>query len=287
MSILTAFIALGGLTLLLALLLVVANKKLYVYEDPRIDQVDNMLPHANCGACGFPGCRPFAEALVAQKTAPSKCTVNTEEGKQAIAAYLGVASGAEEKRVARLACGGGDNVAYRNAQYRGMTSCQASALVAGGDKDCTWGCLGLGDCAVSCTFGAIEMDANGLPRVNEDKCTACGDCVDACPKGLFSIELAENRLWINCKSKKEGDEVLTACQVGCTACGKCVMDAAGLIHMQDNLPVIDYQKGQLTQEPMQRCPTGAIVWLDKEKGIVKGEGAKKIIRKEALGNHCS
>ena len=103
MSVLGAIAALGGLTLLLAIILIIANKKLYVYEDPRIDTVEDMLPHANCGACGYPGCRPFAEALVLQKALPGKCSVSSDEGRQAIAEYLGVALGGEEKQVARLA----------------------------------------------------------------------------------------------------------------------------------------------------------------------------------------
>ena len=115
MSIVIALIALGSLTLILALMLIVANLKLYVYEDPRIDVVEDMLPHANCGACGYPGCRPFAEALVSGESLPGKCTVSSDEGRAAIAEYLGVALGAEEKQVARLACAGGINVALNRA----------------------------------------------------------------------------------------------------------------------------------------------------------------------------
>jgi electron transport complex protein RnfB len=134
MTIVIALAALGGLTLLLATMLIVANKKLYVYEDPRIDQVEDMLPHANCGACGYPGCRPFAEALVSGKALPGKCTVSSEEGRMKIADFLGVSLGAEEKQVARLACAGGTNVAINRAQYQGLDSCKAAALVSGGGK---------------------------------------------------------------------------------------------------------------------------------------------------------
>ena len=166
MTILIALAALGSLTLILALMLVTANKKLYVYEDPRIDSVDDMLPHANCGACGYPGCRPFAEALVAGETLPGKCTVSSEEGRAAIADFLGVALGAEEKQVARLACAGGTNVALNRANYQGISSCQAAALVSGGGKGCFWGCLGHGDCETVCDFDAITMNEVGLPVVD-------------------------------------------------------------------------------------------------------------------------
>ncbi len=280
--VLTAVAALGGLTLVLASLLVLANRKLHVEEDPRIDAVEEMLPHANCGACGFPGCRPFAEALVAGDALPGKCTVSAEAGRARIAAYLGVDVGAEEKRVARLACAGGSNVARHRARYDGLSTCAAAAQVAGGGKSCFWGCLGLADCAVACDFDAIHMDPHDLPVVNEEKCTACGDCVDACPKDLFSLHPVSRRLWVACRSLEAGDGVLEDCEVACTACGRCAMDAPGLIEMRDNLPVVDYARPHGTRVPIERCPTGAIVWLDPLHGAVKGAAAKKIIRKGAL-----
>jgi Na+-translocating ferredoxin:NAD+ oxidoreductase subunit B len=279
-SIIIPILALGFLTLTLAGLIAVASKKLYVFEDPRIDQVEEMLPHANCGACGFPGCRPFAEALVSGAVLPGKCSVSSDEGKAAIASFLGVALGAEEKRVARLACNGGMNVAVNQAYYKGVSSCQAATLISGGGKACSWGCLGYGDCEVVCDFDAISMNEFGIPVVDVQKCTACGDCVEACPKGLFSIQPISHRLWVACKSLEAGDEVLDVCDVGCTACGKCAMDAEdNMITMVKNLPVINYTKNHKTQDPIQRCPTGAIVWLDDKEGLIKGKEAKKIIRK--------
>ena len=280
MSIFIPILTLGLLTLALAGLIAIANKKLYVYEDPRIDQVEDMLPHANCGACGFPGCRPFAEALVSGQVLPGKCSVSSDDGRAAIASFLGVALGAEEKRVARLACNGGINVAINQAYYKGVSTCQAATLISGGGKACSWGCLGYGDCEVVCDFDAISMNEFGIPVVDVEKCTACGDCVEACPKGLFSIHPISHRLWVACKSLEAGDEVLDVCDVGCTACGKCVMDAEdNMITMVKNLPVINYSKNHKTQDPIQRCPTGAIVWLDDKDGIIKGKEAKKIIRK--------
>lgn len=279
MTIITALIALGSLTLLLVLMLIWANKKLYVYEDPRIDDVEDMLPHANCGACGFPGCRPFAEALVGGSVLPGKCTVSSDEGRQAIANFLGVSLGSEEKQVARLACAGGTNVAMNRAKYQGLESCQGAALVSGGGKGCFWGCLGHGDCEVVCDFDAIKMDPFSLPVVDLDKCTACGDCVEVCPKDLFSLQPVSHQLWVACKNLEKGDDILEECQVGCTACGKCAMDAGELISMVHNLPVIDYSKGHQALDPIQRCPTGAIVWLDEKMGVIKGKESKKIIRK--------
>ncbi len=281
MSVVIAVLALGGLTLLLAIMLVVANRKLYVYEDPRIDVVEDLLPHANCGACGFPGCRPFAEALVAGEILPGKCTVSSEEGRESIASYLGVSAGGEEKQVARLACAGGINVARNKANYKGIETCRAASLVSGGGKGCFWGCLGIGDCMEVCDFDAIHMDEHALPVVDVDKCTACGDCVEICPKDLFSLEAVSHQLWVACKNLEMGDEILEDCEVACTACGRCAMDAPGdLIVMKDHLPVINYSEKQL-MDPIQRCPTGAIVWLDKKLGTIKGRESKKIVRKGA------
>lgn len=278
MVMLTAVGALGGLTLLLASLLVVANRKLYVAEDPRIDIVEEMLPHANCGACGYPGCRPFAEALVQGESLPGKCTVSSEDGRVQIANFLGVDVGSQEKLVARLACAGGSNVARNHARYDGLQTCAAAAQVSGGGKGCFWGCIGLADCEASCDFDAIRMDEHDLPVVDLDKCTACGDCVVACPKDLFSLQPVSRQLWVNCRSLAAGDEILEDCEVACTACGRCAMDAPGVISMQNNLPVVDYGRNHRTQDPIQRCPTGAIVWLDQIQGVVKGPAAHKVIR---------
>ena len=181
-----------------------------------------------------------------------------------------------------LAGAGGTNVARNHARYHGLKSCRGAAQVAGGGKGCFWGCLGLGDCDEVCDFDAIRMDEHSVPVVDELLCTACGDCVEVCPKDLFSLQPVSRRLWVACKSLEEGDELLEDCEVACTACGRCAMDAPGLITMQNNLPVIDYDRKHDTQVPIQRCPTGAIVWIDPKAGVLKGPAATKIIRRGPL-----
>ncbi|HRI87180.1 MAG TPA: (Fe-S)-binding protein [Candidatus Hydrogenedentes bacterium] len=282
--VLLAGVLMAGLGGLLALSLAIASRWLYVFEDPRIDVVEGMLPGANCGACGSAGCRAFAEATIAGAATPAKCSVSSREGVEAIASYLGIAAGSEERRVARLACAGGSNVAWMRARYQGMKSCRGAALVSGGGKGCAWGCLGLGDCERVCDFNAITMNEHGLPVVNESKCTACGDCVEICPKDLFSIHPVSHRLWVACKSLQAGEEAEAECEVACTGCGRCEADAApGLIKMVSNLAVVNYSKSALaTREPIRRCPTGAIVWLDEILGPVKGEEARHISRKSPL-----
>lgn len=273
--------ALGGA---LAVLLAIASRRLYVYEDPRIDEVEEMLPHSNCGACGTPGCRPFAEMLIKGEVEPGQCTVNSADANQEIADYLGVDVGNIEKQVARLACAGGVHVARTRARYQGMKSCRAASLVSGGGKGCTWGCLGLGDCEVVCDFDAITMNRHSLPVVDAAKCTACGDCVEVCPKALFSLQPVSRHLWVACKNQQPGDEAELECEVACTACARCAADAPeGLISMQNELAVIDYSKNALASRlAIERCPTGAIVWLDDKTGPQRGRDAKKVVRQEAL-----
>ena len=273
----------GGLGFLLAAVLAFANRKLHVAEDPRIEEVEGMLPATNCGACGCPGCRAFAESCVGGESNPAQCTVSSREMVAFIADYLGVEVGDEEKKVARLACAGGSHVARMKAEYAGMKTCRAAVTVGGGGKACSWGCLGLADCEVSCDFDAIHMDRHGLPVVDEDKCVACNDCVEACPLNLFSLEPVSHKLWVACKSLAEGDEALEDCDVACTGCARCSADAPdGLIKIVNNLAVVDYSKNLLaTPLAIQRCPTGSIVWLEDQK-ITKGAAAKKIIRKSAL-----
>ncbi len=268
----------SALALAIASLLLLASRWFHVVEDPRIERVEQMLPHTNCGACGYPGCHAFAEALVAGAAMPSQCTVSSDSEHHRIASFLGVDVGQQQRRVARLACAGGNNVARHQAHYQGFRSCAAAAVVAGGGKACFWGCIGFGDCERACDFDAIEMDAHDLPVVNEMRCTACGDCVQACPKDLFSLQVATDRLWVACSSLAQGDEILDDCEVACTGCGRCAADAPGQIEMKNHLPLVHYDRGPLTAEPMQRCPTGAIVWIDPQRGITKGAAARKVIR---------
>ena len=283
-AVIIAVAAMSALGLALASILAVANKKLYVFEDPRIDQIESMLPGNNCGACGLPGCRAFAEAAVARTVTPGNCTVSTEESRDNIAEYLGVDVGAVEKQVARLACAGGSNVARQRAAYAGIANCRRANLVAGGGKGCAWGCLGYGDCMDVCDFKAIVMNEFGLPVVDEDLCTACGDCVEICPKGLFSLQPISNRLWVACKNESFGDDAENECAVACNACAKCAADApSGLIEMRNNLAVIDHSKQRLaSKQIIQRCPTGAIVWLTSHGGAMKGNQAKRIVRHTPL-----
>ncbi len=253
-----------GLGLFFGIVLAVAYRFLKVEEDPRIDETEGLLPGTNCGACGEPGCRAFSEKLVKGEVAPSKCTVASPVMLEAIADYLGVDAGEQDKQVARLRCAGGKAQAYQIAEYQGFEGCRAAATVSAGGKGCSWGCLGLADCEVACTFDAIHMIQNGLPKVDVDKCTACGDCVEACPRDLFELVPLKHKLYVQCANPLAGDAATALCSVACDACGRCAADASpGLVTMVNNLPIVDFSSGAIAKpDATFRCPTGAIQWLE-------------------------
>jgi Na+-translocating ferredoxin:NAD+ oxidoreductase RNF subunit RnfB len=238
-----------------------------VMEDRKIEEINGMLPQKNCGACGFPGCPGLAKAMVEGKANPGDCTqLKTEEEKQAIADCLGVVVISGEKKFARVACQGGTDVAGYRADFpENMTCFQAKN--SGGIKKCPQGCLGLGDCEKVCEDGAITMSKFGLPIVDTEKCTACGKCVSICPKKLFSVVPASQKLFVACKNIQIGIEAKKECLVACTGCGNCAADAPkGLIKMiEENsvpvLAVIDYESGlPQSEKATKNCPTGAIVF---------------------------
>jgi RnfABCDGE-type electron transport complex B subunit len=266
-AVITAAIVMTGLGIIFASILATADHFLQVEEDPRLEEVEGLLPGTNCGACGEPGCQAFAGKLVKGEASPGKCTVSSEDALIQIAEFLGVDVGGEEKRVARLKCAGGEGLVTDLADYRGISSCRAAVIVDGGGQSCTYGCLGLGDCEQVCTFDAIFMNWEGLPTVIPDACTACGDCVDVCPLDLFTIVPISQKLFVQCNSPLTGETARQLCSVACDACGRCAADAPpGVIDMVDGLPVIHYDKDQKpTQRSTWRCPTNAIVWLESQQ----------------------
>ncbi len=263
-SFLTPVAILGGVGLTFGMLIALAHWKLKVWEDPRIDLLSDILPSVNCGACGYVGCRAFAEAAIHGDVVPAECTVMGEFEVEEFAETLGVEAGEVEKRVARLLCAGGSDVAVQKAEYYGLESCAAAVSVSGGGKGCAWGCVGLADCAVACTFEAIRMTSFGLPVVIPENCTACNDCVVACPLDLFVLMPEHHHLIVQCRNLLDGEAATSVCSVACNACSRCVADAdPGLIEMRSGLAVIDYERIELENPAaIARCPTNAIVWVD-------------------------
>lgn len=266
-EVLLAVAVMGGLGVLFGVVLALAARFLRVEEDPRIEEVEGLLPGSNCGACGEPGCRALAEKIVAGIVAPAKCTVSSPAGIEAIADFLGVDAGEEVRRVARVHCGGGLGRARQIASYEGFASCRAAHLVGGGGLECSWGCLGLADCVDACTFDAMRMNGFRLPVVDPDLCTACGDCVEACPRALIDLLPLSQHLVVQCRAPLAADEARRLCKAACDACGRCAADAApGLIRMVGDLPVVDLAAGG-PEHPSAtwRCPTGAIAWVVGEQ----------------------
>lgn len=258
MEILMPILVLGLLGLGFGLGLAIASKKFCVEEDPRLAAVLKCLPSSNCGACGKPGCIGFAESLIQGQSSINTCAVTKEEERKKISQVLGVELEEKVKTVAALHCAGGNKVKNRFA-YKGIVSCASCNLVMGGHKECLYGCLGFGDCAKVCPFGAITMGEDELPKVDETKCTACGKCVAVCPKKLFSLNPVGSFYYTNCLSFDMGKKVMSICEVGCIACRKCEKACpVKAIEIKDNLAVFDYSKCQNTGECFKVCPTKSI-----------------------------
>ena len=263
------------LGVLLAAVLYVVAQKFKVFEDPRIDDIEKMLPGANCGACGYPGCRGLSDALVKNDDISALyCPVGGNDTMSAIAEFLGKTAGTAEPQVAVVRCSGSCDNRPRLNQYDGATSCAVVKSLYGGETGCTYGCLGNGDCVVVCKFDAIAMNPDtGLPEVIEEKCTACGACVKACPNVIIELRkrgVKNRRIFVSCVNKDRGPVARKACSVACIACGKCVKVCPfEAITMENNLAYIDSYKCKLCRKCVDECPTGAIHEINFPVKVVK------------------
>ncbi|MCX4333956.1 MAG: Fe-S cluster domain-containing protein [Bacteroidales bacterium] len=249
---------------LLAVVLFFVAKKFKVEEDPRIDEVEKVLPGANCGGCGHAGCRAFAQSCVEAPNLDNNfCPVGGNETMKKVAAVLGVEVKEKAPMVAVVRCNGTCENRPRINEYGGYASCRVKAALYSGDTGCSFGCLGCGDCVAACQFDAIHMNPEtGLPEVDQEKCTACGACVKACPKAI--IELRNKgprnmRVFVSCVNKDKGGVARKACSAACIGCGKCAKVCPhGAITVENNLAYIDFTKCKLCKKCVAECPTGAI-----------------------------
>jgi len=253
-------LSMGGLGAVLAVFLAFADRRFKVTEDPRIEAVLGILPNTNCGGCGYPGCRMLAEAVVNGKAPANACVAGGSDVAGKLAALMGVEALERRRMLAVVLCKGGVKEAGKRARYTGDRSCTAANL-AGGDKSCTYGCLGYGECVDACKFSAMAMDANALPVVFYDKCVGCGACAKACPRDIIEMHSEEHKLFVYCRNKDKGAASKKVCGVACIACGLCVKDCpvAGGIALKDNLATVNYALAPQSGESTKRCPTNCIL----------------------------
>jgi len=258
-------ISVGSLGLLFGALLSIASKIFEVERDRRVSEIESVLPGANCGACGYPGCAGYAEAIVSQNAPISLCAPGGKEVQVKIAKIIGKEVVEVEKKIAKVRCVGDNETVKKRGNYNGVQSCVAVQLSIGGDKECVYGCLGYGDCVRACPFDAIYMGENGLPVVIEDKCTGCGLCVKACPRNIIELVPESAYIFVKCVSKDFGPAVSKVCKKGCIGCGICarVNNNEGII-MKDNLPVIDYKNFKGDRTAADKCPTKVIEFIEEK-----------------------
>lgn len=281
--ILFTIITLVAVGIIAAVILYLVAQKFKVYEDPRIDTVTDILPAANCGGCGYAGCRAFAEALVkADDISSLFCPVGGNAVMQKAAEILGKTVDTKDPLVAVVRCSGSFEHRPRTNRYDGVSSCAVEHALYIGDTDCPYGCLGCGDCVAACKFDALDMDpSTGLPVVNDANCTACGACVKACPRDIIELRHKfknDRKIFVSCINKDKGGIAKKYCGVACIGCSKCFkvckFDA---ITMKDNLAYIDSNACKLCRKCPPECPTNSILELNfpprKVKPVAEEETA--------------
>ncbi len=267
-TVVITIISLSVIGALSGFILYLIAQQFKVYEDPRIDDVEAVLPGANCGGCGYPGCRGFAETCVKADTLDALfCPVGGNDGMAKVASALGKEAVMQDPTVAVVRCSGSPDHRVRTARYDGVPSCEIASALFSGDTGCQYGCLGLGDCVVSCTFDAIHMNpVTMLPEVIDEKCTSCGACVKACPKMIIELRKKnkkDRKVYVSCVNHDKGAVAKKACSVACIACKACVkvceFDA---ITIENMVAWIDPVKCTLCRKCVTSCPTDSILEIN-------------------------
>ncbi len=264
-TLLYTIISLSVLGAVAAVVLYFVAQRFKVYEDPRIDLVEAELPAANCGGCGYAGCRNFAETLIRAETFDGlHCPVGGNETMTRIAGLLGREAIARESRVAVLRCNGTCEHTPRINHFDGARSCIVASSLYSGETGCSYGCHGFGDCVLVCSFDALHMDpVTGLPVVDEQKCTSCGACVKACPRQLFELRKrwkGDKKIYVACMNEDKGGIARKNCAVACIGCSKCFKVCPHeAIAMKNNLAYIDSDTCRLCRKCMPECPTASII----------------------------
>lgn len=258
-SLILAGTSLGVMGLVFGASLAFASKKFAVEVDPRVIEVREAVPGANCGACGYPGCDGFANAVVKGLAPVNGCPVGGAPVASRVAQIMGVEAGATTKKVAKVKCEGHEENCSNRFDYDGLDSCVAANMLNGGPKSCLYGCMGLGSCVQVCPFDAIHINDKGLAEVDPEKCTACNKCIDICPKMVISLIPYNQLTIVECNNKDKGPQVKKNCNVACIACGICERNCPhDAIHVVNNLAEIDYDKCTNCMICVEKCPTKAI-----------------------------
>ena len=256
-NIVSAVLVLFIMGVVFALLLGIAAKAFAVEVDERVPMVRDCLPGANCGGCGYPGCDGLAAAIVEGKAPVNGCPVGGAAAAAKIAEVMGVEADGAEPKVAHVHCNGGCN-AIDKTKYEGLQDCDAAMRVAGGPKECAFGCMGLGSCVKECAFDALHI-VDGKALVDPEKCVACGKCVAACPKKLIDLVPKSKKVHVNCKNQDKGAQAMKVCSNSCIGCMKCEKTCKfDAIHVINNVAVIDYEKCKNCKMCSKVCPKNAI-----------------------------
>lgn len=272
-----AIVALAVIGAVAAVILFFVAQKFRVYEDPRIDTVTDKLPGANCGGCGYAGCRALAEAIVKSESMEGKyCPVGGDKTMQQIAAVMGLEAGESEPMVAVVRCNGGKCNSIRKVEYDGLKNCLYAHMNFSGEGGCADGCLGYGNCVEVCKFDALKInEQTGLPEVDSAKCVACGACVKICPRKVIELRKKgknDRRVFVSCVNKEKGADAKKNCNVACIGCGKCAKACPfDAITINNNLAYIDFNKCKSCRKCVAECPTGAIHAVNFPEKQVKQE----------------
>ena len=258
--VLRAFIPLGIMGLVFGGLLGFAGKIFAVEQDPRIADVMNALPGANCGACGYAGCSAFAEAVVAGTAPANGCAVSNDATAQEIARIVGVETGSVNKMRAQVMCSGTADKARKKFNYYGIMDCVSVTKIGGGDKECPYGCVGYGTCVKVCPFNAIRIEDN-VAVVDYEKCVGCGLCEKACPQHIIRLVPYASEYWVGCVSKDKCPMVRSYCSIGCIGCGICEKNCpTGAIKLENSIAKIDYDLCIQCGTCFEKCPRSTILF---------------------------